>query len=187
MHFWLLWHLRNFSMDRFFAQGYGKLYMLVYMLGYSWFLLWGHFLFPSQLLNISAQITALNFTFSVWFWGLNSSLSQNVPIRIVALGSKTNKQKTDVRYCSSVACYHKLIYGRRGTDQKIKCLWCWRFWLVLRAFSIFFLNKGRIFPLDFERHTTGCFTCWKVCPLLRPIWCNKAGISVSTLLTAFPK
>lgn len=112
MHFWLLQHLRNFTMDRFLAQGYGKLYMLLYMLGYSWFLLWRHFLFPSQLLNISAQVAALNFTFSVWFWSLKNSLNQNVPSRIVALGSRRKKTKKNQwkkkRYCSFLVW----TYGR---------------------------------------------------------------------------
>lgn len=100
---------------------------------------------------------------------------------------RKKNEKGDAKYCSSVACYHMITYGRRGTDQKVKCLWCWKVWPVLRTFSIFFLNKGQIFPPDFERHTTGCFTCWKVCPLLRSIWCSKAGISVSTFLTGFSK
>lgn len=76
-------------MHRFLAQGYGKLYMLLYMLGYSWFLFWGRlFFFPSQLLNVSTQIATLNFTLSVGGWSLKCSLNQNVPSRTAATGSK---------------------------------------------------------------------------------------------------
>lgn len=88
-------------MQRFLAQGYGKLYMLLYMPAYSWFLfglnLFFGFFFPSQVLNVSTQIATLNSTFQVGVWSLKSSMYQNVPSTTTATGSKISWRRSEER------------------------------------------------------------------------------------------